>query len=152
MTCVHFKGKTEVAAVTEEPIPGLPGAENGVVIFKVLRSPADARDRGKTAIVGRNPEALWFDDYADRVIIDEAGLFDYFRRPQPVPVAPAREGSTSAGAPRRTPVERRRGRRDPQAPRRDPTHAIAADLKQPVAPRQALGVRCRHGRGGQRGL
>ena len=108
MTCVHFKGKTEVAAVTEEPIPGLPGAENGVVIFKVLRSPADARDRGKTAIVGRNPEALWFDDYADRVIIDEAGLFDYFRRPQPVPVAPAREGSTSAGAPRRTPVERRR--------------------------------------------
>jgi lysine 2,3-aminomutase len=108
MTCVHFKGKTEVAAVTEEPIPGLPGAENGVVIFKVLRSPADARDRGKTAIVGRNPEALWFDDYADRVIIDEAGLFDYFRRPQPVPVAPAREGSTSAGAPRLTPAERRR--------------------------------------------
>ena len=108
MTCVHFKGKTEVAAVTEEPIPGLPGAENGVVIFKVLRSPGDARERGKTAIVGRNPEALWFDDYVDRVIIDEAGLFDYFRRPQPVPVAPAREGSTSAGAPRRTPVERRR--------------------------------------------
>ena len=108
MTCVHFKGKTEVAAVTEEPIPGLPGAENGVVIFKVLRSPADARDRGKTAIVGRNPEALWFDDYVDRVIIDEAGLFDYYRRPQPVPVAPARERSASAGAPRRTPVERRR--------------------------------------------
>ena len=108
MTCVHFKGKTEVAAVTEEPIPGLPGAENGVVIFKVLRSPADARDRGKTAIVGRNPEALWFDDYVDRVIIDEAGLFDCYRRPQRVPVAPAREGSASAGAPRRTPVERRR--------------------------------------------
>ena len=108
MTCVHFKGKTEVAAVTEEPIPGLPGAENGVVIFKVLRSPADARDRGKTAIVGRNPEALWFDDYVDRVIVDEAGLFDYYRRPQPDPVAPAREGSASAGAPRRTPVERHR--------------------------------------------
>ena len=108
MTCVHFKGKTEVAAVTEEPIPGLPGAENGVVIFKVLRSPADARDRGKTAIVGRNPEALWFDDYVDRVIIDEAGLFDYYRRPRPVPAAPAREGSASAGAPRRTPVERHR--------------------------------------------
>ena len=108
MTCVHFKGKTEVAAVTEEPIPGLPGAENGVVIFKVLRSPADARERGKTAIVGRNPEALWFDDYVDRVITDEAGLFDYYRRPQPVPAAPAREGSASAGAPRRTPVERRR--------------------------------------------
>ena len=108
MTCVHFKGKTEVAAVTEEPIPGLPGAENGVVIFKVLRSPADAPDRGKIAIVGRNPEALWFDDYIDRVILDEAGLFDYYRHPQPVPVAPAREGSASAGAPRRTPAERHR--------------------------------------------
>ena len=108
MTCVHFKGKTEVAAVTEEPIPGLPGAENGVVIFKVLRSPADARERGKTAIVGRNPEALWFDDYVDRVIVDEAGLFDYYRRPQPVPAALAREGSTAAGAPRRTPAERHR--------------------------------------------
>ena len=79
LAVVHFKGKTEVAAVTEEPIPGLPGAENGVVIFKVLRSPGDARERGKTAIVGRNPEALWFDDYVDRVIIDEAGLFDYLR-------------------------------------------------------------------------
>ena len=108
MTCVHFKGKTEVAAVTEDPIPGLPGAENGVVIFKVLRSPADARERGKTAIVGRNPEALWFDDYVDRVILDEAGLFDYYRRPQPAPVSSAREGSESVGAPRRTPAERHR--------------------------------------------
>ena len=108
LAVVHFKGKTEVAAVTEEPIPGLPGAENGVVIFKVLRSPADASERGKTAIVGRNPKALWFDDYVDRVIVDEAGLFDYCRRPQPDPVAPVREGSTSAGAPRLTPAERRR--------------------------------------------
>ena len=106
MTCVHFKGKTEVAAVTEEPIPGLPGAENGVVIFKVLRSPADARDRGKVAIVGRNPEALWFDDYTDSVILDEAGLFDYYRRPQQL-AAPPKEGSAASAA-RRTPAQRHR--------------------------------------------
>jgi hypothetical protein len=29
--------------------------------------------------VGRNPDAIWFDDYKDRVIFDEAGLFDYAR-------------------------------------------------------------------------
>ena len=27
----------------------------------------------------RNPEAIWFDGYEDRVIYDEAGLFDYAR-------------------------------------------------------------------------
>ena len=31
--------------------------------------------RGKIAIVGRNPEAIWFNDYEDRIIFDEAGLF-----------------------------------------------------------------------------
>ena len=99
LTCVHFKGKTEVAAVTEEPIAGLPGAENGVVVFKVLRSPGDASDRGKVAIVGRNPEALWFDDYTDRVIVDEAGLFDYYRSTD--------TASTNGSSPaRRTPAER----------------------------------------------
>ena len=107
LTLVHFKGKTEVATVTDEPIPGLPGAENGVVVFKVLRSPADAGDRGKTAIVGRNPEALWFDDYDDRVIVDEAGLFN-FQRPQRVRIPVAREDSSPAGTARRTPAERRR--------------------------------------------
>ncbi len=35
--------------------------------------------RGKVCIVAQNPEAIWFDDYADRVIYDEAGLFDYGR-------------------------------------------------------------------------
>ncbi len=101
LTLVHFKGKTEVATVTDEPIPGLPGAENGVVVFKVLRSPGGAGDRGKTAIVGRNPEALWFDDYDDRVIVDEAGLFN-FRRPRlRIPVV--REGAA-----RRTPAQRHR--------------------------------------------
>jgi len=79
LSITHYKGKTEVVAVTDEPIPGVPGAENGVLIFKILRNAADAPDRGKVCIVGRNPEAIWFDDYEDRVIFDEAGLFDYTR-------------------------------------------------------------------------
>ncbi len=79
LSITHYRGKTEVAAVTNEPIPGVPGTENGVVIFKILRNAGDARSRGKVCIVGRNPAAIWFDDYADRVIFDEAGLFDYER-------------------------------------------------------------------------
>ena len=79
LSITHYKGKTEVAAVTNEPIPGLAGSENGVVVFKILRSAADAPDRGKVCIVGRNPDAIWFDDYEDRVLFDEAGLFEYSR-------------------------------------------------------------------------
>ena len=79
LSITHYKGKTEVAAVTSEPLPGVPGGENGVLIFKILRNALDARDRGKVCIVGRNPEALWFDDYEDRVIFDEAGLYEYRR-------------------------------------------------------------------------
>lgn len=75
LSITHFLGKTEVVAVTNEPFAGIPGTENGVVIFKLLRSAGDAEDRGKVAIVGRNPEAIWFDGYNDRVIVDEAGLF-----------------------------------------------------------------------------
>ena len=37
--------------------------------------PEDAPDRGKVTIVGRNPDAIWFSGYNDRVIYDEAGLF-----------------------------------------------------------------------------
>jgi hypothetical protein len=79
LSITHYLGKTEVAAVTNEPIPGLAGSENGVVIFKLLRNAADAPLRGKVCIVGRNPEAIWFDDYEDRVLFDEAGLYDYAR-------------------------------------------------------------------------
>ncbi|MDH3627397.1 MAG: hypothetical protein OEV00_07320 [Acidobacteriota bacterium] len=79
LSITHYKGKTEVCAVTNEAIPGLKGSENGVLIFKILRNAADAPDRGKVCIVGRNPEAIWFDDYEDRVLYDEAGLFDYAR-------------------------------------------------------------------------
>ena len=57
LSITHYKGKTEVAAVTNEPIPGLAGGENGVLIFKILRNALDAPDRGKVCIVGRNPEA-----------------------------------------------------------------------------------------------
>ncbi|PLX57153.1 MAG: hypothetical protein C0629_03785 [Chromatiales bacterium] len=79
LSITHYKGKTEVAAVTNEPLHGIPGSENGVVIFKILRNALDAPDRGKVCIVGRNPDAIWFDDYEDRVIFDEAGLYDYGR-------------------------------------------------------------------------
>lgn len=79
LSITHYKGKTEVVAVTNEAIPGVPASENGVLIFKILRSAKDAPDRGKVCIVGRNRDAIWFDDYADRVIYDEAGLFDYVR-------------------------------------------------------------------------
>ena len=83
LSITHYKGKTEVNAVTNEPIPGLPGAENGVVIFKILRNAGSAPDRGKVCIVGRNPEAIWFDQYEDRVLFDEAGLYDYARVTKP---------------------------------------------------------------------
>ncbi len=79
LSITHYKGKTEVAAVSDRPIEGLPGSENGFVVFKILRNAADAPDRGRMCIVGRNPEALWFDDYEDRVLFDDAGLFDYVR-------------------------------------------------------------------------
>jgi hypothetical protein len=79
LSITHYKGKTEVAAVTDKPIPGVPGTENGVLIFKILRNALDAPDRGKVCIVGRNPDAIWFDDYEDRVIFDEAGLYEYAR-------------------------------------------------------------------------
>jgi L-lysine 2,3-aminomutase len=79
LSITHYKGKTEICAVTSEPIPGLKGSENGVVIFKLLRNAGSAPDKGKVCIVGRNPDALWFDDYEDRVLFDEAGLFDYTR-------------------------------------------------------------------------
>lgn len=79
LSITHYRGKTEVSAVTNEPIPGLAGSEHGVVIFKLLRNAADARHRGKVCIVGRNPDAIWFNDYEDRVLFDEAGLFDYSR-------------------------------------------------------------------------
>jgi lysine 2,3-aminomutase len=79
LSITHYKGKTEVVAVTNEPMAGVPGTENGVVIFKILRNAHSAPDRGKVCIVARNPEAIWFDGYEDRVIYDEAGLFDYAR-------------------------------------------------------------------------
>ncbi|MEN8145314.1 MAG: hypothetical protein ABFS14_10230 [Gemmatimonadota bacterium] len=91
LSITHYKGKTEVAAVTNEPIPGVPGTEHGFVIFKILRNAASAPDRGKVCIAGRNPEAIWFNGYADRVIYDEAGLFDYER------VQAARDAAEAVG-------------------------------------------------------
>ncbi|QMU59213.1 MAG: hypothetical protein GKR98_14045 [Boseongicola sp.] len=81
LSITHYKGKTEVAAVTNTPFPGVKGGENGVVIFKLLRSAADAPDRCKVTIVGRNPEAIWFSGYDDRVIMDEAELYKIYDIP-----------------------------------------------------------------------
>lgn len=75
LSITHYKGKTEVAAVTNGALPGVPGTEKGFVVLKLLRSAADAPDRGRVTIVGRNPQAIWFNGYEDRVIYDEAGLF-----------------------------------------------------------------------------
>jgi L-lysine 2,3-aminomutase len=74
LSITHYKGKTEVCAVTKEPL-NIPGGENGVVIMKLYRNAADAADKGKVVILGRNPKAIWFNDYEDRVLFDEAGLY-----------------------------------------------------------------------------
>jgi L-lysine 2,3-aminomutase len=76
LSITHYKGKTEVVAVTNAP---LPGAENGLVIMKLHRSAADAPEKGLVTILGRNPEAIWFSGYNDRVIYDEAGLYSQAR-------------------------------------------------------------------------
>ncbi len=78
LSITHYKGKIEVVTVTNEPMAGVKGAENGVVIFKLLRSFADAKDRYKVTIVGRNPKAIWFSGYDDRVVFDEAGLYSMY--------------------------------------------------------------------------
>jgi len=75
LSITHDKGKTEVAAVSNRPLAGVPGTENGFVVFKLMRSAEDAKDLGKVTIVGRNPDAVGFDGYNDRVIYDEAGLY-----------------------------------------------------------------------------
>ena len=74
LSITHYKGKTEVVAVTNEPM-NVPNGENGVLVFKLYRNAADAKDKGKIAIVGRNEKAIWFNDYEDRITFDEAGLF-----------------------------------------------------------------------------
>jgi lysine 2,3-aminomutase len=75
LSITHYKGKTEVVAVTNDALKGAPGGEHGIIIFKLLRSAKDAPLKGKVAIAGRNPHAVWFSGYTDRVIFDELGLF-----------------------------------------------------------------------------
>ena len=77
----HFKGKIEVVAVVEDSLEDFPGAEEGVVIFKLIRSPGNAADRSKVTIVARNPEAIWLDGYEDRVLYDGVGLFSHRGKP-----------------------------------------------------------------------
>jgi len=77
----HFKGKIEVVSVVSEPVSRIDGGDDGIVIFKLIRSPADAKDRSKVTIARRNPNALWIDAYADRVVYDGVGLFRQDRKP-----------------------------------------------------------------------
>ena len=81
LSITHYRGKTEVAAITDTPVPGVKGGEKGVVVFKLLRGAADAKNRAKVTIVGRNPEAIWFSGYDDRVIVDEADLYGLYNIP-----------------------------------------------------------------------
>ena len=76
LSITHYYGKTEVVGVTNDPMPGVKGGEKGVIIMKLMRSAEDAPKKGQFTIMGRNPEAVWFSDYKDRVIHDEAGLFE----------------------------------------------------------------------------
>ena len=81
LSITHYRGKTEVAAITDTPVPGVKGGENGVLVFKLLRGAADAKNRAKVTVVGRNPEAIWFSGYDDRVIVDEADLYGLYDIP-----------------------------------------------------------------------
>ena len=49
------------------------------VMIRVQIKALETLERFMQGLVKRNPDAIWFDDYADRVIYDEAGLFDYQR-------------------------------------------------------------------------
>jgi L-lysine 2,3-aminomutase len=95
LSITHYKGKTEVAAVSNQPLAGIPGTENGFVVLKLLRGIEDAPDRGKVTIVGRNPDAIWFSGYNDRVIYDEAGLFADVDQEQPASEIRAAIGGAS---------------------------------------------------------
>ena len=44
--------------------------EDGLVIFKIYRSPYDANSQGDLVIARRNPEALWISGYEDRILYD----------------------------------------------------------------------------------
>ncbi|WP_221030313.1 hypothetical protein [Actomonas aquatica] len=61
------QGKVEVCGVSGEP-------DDGYVVFKWHRNPGAAAQRGQIAIARRNPQALWINDYQDRVFQDPEGL------------------------------------------------------------------------------
>lgn len=71
----HFKGKIEVVAVIDETPKAIPDAGGGLVVFKLLRSPADAANRSKISLARRHGKAVWIDAYENRMIYDGAGIF-----------------------------------------------------------------------------
>jgi len=71
----HFKGKIEVVAVIDDTPKAIPDASGGLVVFKLLRSPADAAGRSRISLARRHGQAVWIDAYENRVIYDGAGIF-----------------------------------------------------------------------------
>ena len=65
--------------MSDKPIQGLPGTEEGFVVFKILRNARGCSGPGQDEHRRAQSGRLWFDDYEDRVIFDDAGLFDYSR-------------------------------------------------------------------------
>lgn len=49
-----------------------------VAIQKLPRSISDAMDRGKISIARATPDAIWLNEYADRVVYDDSGFFEEF--------------------------------------------------------------------------
>jgi hypothetical protein len=79
LSITHYKGKTEVAAVTNEPIPGLKGAENGVVIFKLLRNAARRAGPRQGLHRGTQPRRDLVRRLRGPRALRRGGLFDYAR-------------------------------------------------------------------------
>ncbi|HBH27031.1 MAG TPA: hypothetical protein DDX54_06490 [Rhodospirillaceae bacterium] len=61
-------GKMEIVSVTG---PGGAGSlAEGVVVFKIHRSPGRAAPQGDLVIARCNPDAMWISDYEDRILYD----------------------------------------------------------------------------------
>lgn len=58
----------QIPADKKEAVKALLG--DGIIVYKVYRSPSPKETRGDLVIAKRNPEALWIDDYEDRIIYD----------------------------------------------------------------------------------
>jgi L-lysine 2,3-aminomutase len=71
VSITHYRGKTEVVAVTSRPIREVPWSGTGAVIFKMLSRAKRVPDQGKAVIAGCNSRGIWAG--ADSVIDGELG-------------------------------------------------------------------------------